>query len=221
VATVESDLSTSYLEVKVGEGGCAHSPIIEVATPISPDVSQPSDVVPMSPLKETCNEEDVCPETVSEHPDPLQFPLPPSPLPSPALILDPVDPVQLPVNRQEADGYLCDDENDPSDDSGVSLSSPSVEIPTTTDIVLTTSPPDRTAQPSPAPPPLPQLEPATDLPGPDSDEDEVGMRDLHIPALIAPARFFPIPNLRLSYFFKPVLTWWLSKDVLSYPYLYH
>jgi hypothetical protein len=218
VATLESDLSTSYLEVKVGEGGCVHSPVIEVATPISPAVLQPVDPVPMSPLKETCNEEDVCPETVSEHPDPLQFPLPPSPPSSPAPIMDPVDPLQPPVNSQEADVHPRGDEDGPSGDSGVSSYSPGVQPPSTADIALTTSPPDRTVQPSPAPPP--QSESASDPHGPDSDEDEVGMRDLYIPALIAPAMFFPIPNLRLSYFFKPVLTWWLSKDVMSYPYLY-
>ena len=174
----------------------------------------------MSPLKETCNEEDVCAETVSEHPDPLQCPLPPSPLLSLAPIMDPVDPLQPLVNPQESDAPPREDKNGPSDDSGVSTPSPSVEPPVTIDIVLTAPPPDQTSQASPEPSPSPQLEPTPDLPGPDSDEDEVGIHDVHIPALIAPAIFFPIPNLRLSYIFKPVLTWWLSKDVLSYPYLY-
>lgn len=213
----ESDLSASYLEVKVGEGGSVHSPIIEVATPVSPAVVQPLDPVPMSPLKETCNEEDACPETVMEQPaDPLQFPLPPSPRPSPVPIMDLVDPVQPSVNLHEAVARLRDDERVSSDDPAVSSSSPSVQPPTTTDIALGTPSPDRTAQPSPAPPS--PSESVLDPPSPDSYEDEVEMRDLYIPALIAPARF--LPNLRLSYIFKPVLTWWLSKGVLSYPYLY-
>jgi hypothetical protein len=222
VTTMESgsDLSASYLEVKVGEGGCVHSPIIEVATPVSPAVVQPLDPAPMSPLKEICNEEDTCPETISEHPDPLHFPLPPSPLtsPIPIIVMDPVDPDQPPVDPQEDDECLHDDEHVSSDDAAVSPSPPSVQPPATADIALTAPPPDRTVQPSPElPPPSPS---ASGPPGPDSDDGEMEMRDLYIPALIAPARLLPIPSLRLSYFFKPVLTWWLSKDVLSYPYLY-
>ena len=212
---MESDLSASYLEVKVGEGGCVHSPIVEVATPVSPVVEQPLDPVPMSPLKETCNEEDMCPETVSENPDPLLPPLPPSPISSPS-IMDPVDPVQTPANTQEVNPFFHDDEHSSSDDSTVSSSSGRLQIPATTDIALTTPPPDRTAQPSPALPPLP----TAPAPGPDSDDDDEEMPDLYIPALIAPTMFLPIPNVRFSYFFKPVLTWWLSKGVISYPYLY-
>lgn len=222
VTTLESgsDLSTSYLEVKVGEGGCIHSPVVEVASPVSPVVVQPLDPAPMSPLKEICNEEDACPETVSEHPDPLQFPLPPSPTPPPAPLptIDPVDPLQPAVDPREDDAWSRDDEHVSSDDSAVSSSTPSLQPPATPDIVLTAPPPDRTAQPSPELlPPSPTM---SGPPGPDSDDDGMEMRDLYIPALIAPARFLPIPSLRLSYFFKPVLTWWLSKDVLSYPYLY-
>ena len=215
VTTMESDLSASYLEVKVGEGGCVHSPIVEVATPVSPVVEQPLDPVPMSPLKEICNEEDMCPETVSENPDPLLPPLPPSPISSPS-IMDPVDPVQTPANTQEVDPFFHDDEHSSSDDSTVSSSSGRLQIPATTDIALTTPPPDRTAQPSPALPPLP----TAPAPGPDSDDDDEEMPDLYIPALIAPTMFLPIPNVRFSCFFKPVLTWWLSKGVISYPYLY-
>ena len=39
------------------------------------------------------------------------------------------------------------------------------------------------------------------------------MPDLYIPALIAPTMFLPIPNVRLPYFSKPVLTWWLPKRI--------
>ena len=211
-----SDLSASYLEVKVGEGGCIHSPIVEVATPVSPTIVQPLDPAPMSPLEETCNEEDMRPETISEHPDPLHLPLPPSPLPSPVPIVDPVDPVQPPENPQEVYAGAPNNERVSSADSAISLSSPVVQPPATPDIVLTIPPPDHTVQPSPAL--SPSSASISDPHSPDSDEDDVEMRDLYIPALIAPARF--LPNLRLSYFFKPVLTWWLSKDVLSYPYLY-
>ena len=57
-----SDLSASYLEVKAGEGGCIHSPILEIATPVSPAIVQSLDPVPISPLKETFNEVDARPE---------------------------------------------------------------------------------------------------------------------------------------------------------------
>ena len=214
VTTTESDLSASYLEVKVGEGGCAHSPIVEVATPITPAVAEPLEPVPMSPLKETSGEEDTSTETISEHPDPLHFPLPPSPLPSPSPTLEPVDLVQPPMNPPEIDVVFHDEVIPSAQDSAVSLSSAHVQPPPASDIVLMT-PPDRTAQPSPA------LSPSsTPTPDPDIDEDGREMPDLHIPALFAPALFLPIPNVRISYFFKPVLTWWLSKGVLSYPYLY-
>jgi hypothetical protein len=130
----------------------------------------------------------------------------------------PVDPVQPPVNLQEDDGCLRDDEHISSDGSAVSSLPPSVQPPATADIASTAPSPDHTIQPSPEHPlPSPSV---SGPPGPDSDDGEMEMRDLYIPALIAPARLLPIPSLRLSYFFKPVLTWWLSKDVLSYPYLY-
>ena len=148
-----------------------------------------------------------CPETVSEDPDPLHFP-------SPSPIMDPADPVQPPVNPQEVDPFFRDDEISSSDDSTVSSSSAHLQLPATTDIALTTPPPDRTVKPPQAIPP-----PSVSAPGPDSDEDDEEMPDLYIPALIAPTMFLPIPNVRLSYF-KPVLTWWLSKDVPNNPYLY-
>jgi len=210
VSTFDSDLSGNYLEVKVGAGGCIHSPIVEVATPISPAVAEPLDHVPMSPLEETGNEEDTRPETGSENPDPLSLPLPPSPL------MEPVDPTKLPENPQEVDPFFHDDDPSPSEASTGSSSSGHLQHSATTDIALTSPPPNQTIQPSPAQP----LPSASAAPGPDSDEDDEEMPELYIPALIAPTMFLPIPNVRLSYFFKPVLIWWLSKDILSYPYLY-
>jgi len=117
-------------------------------------------------------------------------------------IMDPTDPVQLPMNTQEVDPFFHDDENSLSDDSTVSSSSPHIQPPATSDIALTAPSPDRTVPPSPALPP-----PSATAPAPDSDDDEEEMPDLYIPALIAPTMFLPIPNVRLSYFFKPVSTW--------------
>ena len=122
--------------------------------------------------------------------------------------MDPAEPVHLPMNPQEVHAFFRDDENSSSDDSTASSSSAHIQPPATTDIDLTTPAPDRAVQPAPAI----SLHPAP-APGPDSDEDEEEMPDLYIPALIAPTMFLPIPNVRLSNFPKPVLTWWLSTHI--------
>ena len=137
----------------------------------------------------------------SGDPDLLAFPLPLSPS-----IMNPADPVHSPMNPQEVHAFFHDDENSSSGDSTVSSSSIHIQPPATVDIALTAPPPDQTVQAPPAIPPQ-----STSAPGPDSDEDDEEMPDLYIPALIAPTMFLPIPNVRLSCFFKPVSTWWPSK----------
>jgi hypothetical protein len=197
VTTAESDVSAGYLEVNVEEGGCVHSPIIEVATPVSPAVVQPFDPVPMSPLEETCNEDGMRPENVSEDPDPLLLPLPPSPLLSPSPTMDPADPVQLPENPQDVDPFFHDDEHF----SIGRLDGFFVVWPCPTSRHDRYRLDDSTSRPNR---PTSTSSPSTDgvRPGPDSDEDEEEMPDLYIPALIAPTMFLPIPNVRLSYFFR-------------------
>lgn len=130
----------------------------------------------------------------SEDPDPLDSPLPPSP----SLIMDPVDSVHLTANPQTVHAFFHDDENSSSDGSTVSSSSVQIQPPATTDVALTSPPPDRTVQALSA---LPL--PSASAPAPDSDEDEEEMPDLYIPALIAPTMFLPIPNVRLLYFSEP------------------
>lgn len=127
--------------------------------------------------------------------------------------MDPTDQVHSSVNPHGVHAFFHDDENSSSDDSTVSSSSVHLQPPATSDIALTTPPPDRTVQTPPAIPPQ-----SASAPGPDSDDDEEEMPDLYIPALIAPTMFLPIPNVRLPYLSKPVLTWWLSKHIeLSLP----
>ena len=225
-STAETDLSASLLDVKIGDDALTHSPIPEVVTPISPDIAQQPDPAPMSPLEETLNEEDVSPgtkpevdidpqptEPASEDPDPLQLPLPPSPLPTPLHLMDPVEPVQIVVSQPEADDPPHNGEGSREDNSGVPASSHEVQSPVT-DPTSTPLPIDQTVQPSPEPSPSVEPTPA------DRDAQDREMRDLCIPVLIPPMLFWPISNMRLSYIFTPVLTWWLSKGVLSYPYLY-
>jgi len=212
VTTVDSDLSASYLEVKVGAGGCVHSPIVEVATPVSPAVAEQLDHVPMSPLEETGNEDDMRP--VSEDPDPFLLPLPPSPPCTPSPLVEPVDPVQLPGSIPEVDPLSHEDPSPSKEPTTVPSSSG--HLSASPGIVLATPPLTQTVQP----PPVQPVQSATAAPpGPGSDEDE-GKPDPQSPPLIAPVKFLPIPNVRLSYFFRPVLIWWLSKDISSYPYLY-
>lgn len=125
-------------------------------------------------------------------------------------VMDTSEPPQRLSNPREVDAFFYDDDNSSSGDSTVSSSSAQVQPPATTDIALMSPPPENTNQLSPAVQPLP-----TPAPGPDSDEDDEEIPDLFIPALIAPTMFLPIPNVRFSCFLKPVLIWWLSKDVLS------
>ena len=328
VTTTESDLSTGYLEVKVGSGeGSISSPIIEVDTPVTPTVVQPLDVVPMGQLEEEDTSQETEPKPIqsfpslndpslpeaesesTEHPDPLQFPLPQSPISSTLPITDPFDLIQISVIEPEVerttdnddvatlhddmgprdDVVLHDDvvsrndmvshsdevvshsdevvshsdevvshsdgvvsHNDeshgdtaPHDDvvpldgvaphDGVASyddvaqhddtspqcepkdHSPSDQLqpPALTDTALEIPQPDETPQPSST-----ILPPSVPSPDTDRDKEDREMRDLCIPVLIPPMLFWPISNMRLTYFFTPVLTWWLSKGVLSYPYLY-
>lgn len=126
--------------------------------------------------------------------------------------MDPTDSVHSTANPQAVHAFFHDDENS-SDGSTVSSSSVHIQSLATTDVALTSPPPDRTVEPPSALPP-----PSASAPAPDSDEDEEEMPDLYIPALIAPTMFLPIPNVRLSCFSEPALAWRQSERIkLSLP----
>jgi hypothetical protein len=116
--------------------------------------------------------------------------------------MDAAEPAQQLSNPREVDAFFYDDDNSSEEDSTVSSSSAQVQPPATTDIDLMGLPPDKTV------PVSPEIPPQSATAAPDSDEDDEEMPDLYIPALIAPTMFLPIPNVRPSCFFKPVLTWW-------------
>ena len=249
--TTESELSTGYLEVKVGSNeGSIGSPIIEVDTPVSPAVVQPLDSALMSPLKGEVTTPETEPkpiqsfpslndpslpeagsqptETTSEGLDPLQFPLPPSPTPSISLILNPLDLIQTSVGQPEVKAATNDDvvppggvtphddnSNSPQDEPENSSPSELAQPPAPTDTPLIIPHPYQTSQPPSAPP-----SPSVPAPGPNRDREDQEMKELCIPVLIRPMLFWPISNMRLTYFFTPVLTWWLSKGVPNYPSLY-
>lgn len=109
--------------------------------------------------------------------------------------MDAAEPTQRPSDPRQVDAFFDDDDNSSSGDSTVSSSSAQAQPPATTDIDLTSPPPDQMEEFSPELPPL-----SATAPGPDSDEDDEEMPDLYIPALIAPTMFLPIPNVRPSYF---------------------
>jgi len=213
IVTVNWDPPKGYSEDKTGGKGCTHSPIGEVAS-VSPVITEPP--APTSPLEETGNEENMCPETTSDDPDLLSLPLPPSPPCPPSPLVELVDPVQSPDDPQGVDPFFHHNDPPLSDDWSVTSSSGHLRLPTTTDIALTTPPTDRTVQP-----PLAQLPPssAPAAPDPDRDEDEEILEPCISP-LAAPTTSSPTANARLSYLVEPVFAWWLSKDISSYPYLY-
>ena len=115
-----------------------------------------------------------------------------------------------------------DDNPVPHDDAPLHTDGPTrsepdlVQPPAAVDIdnAPTTSSPHHISQS------LPSLSsPASGL-ATDREKEDKEMRELCIPVVIPPMLFWPISNMRLSIFFTPVLTWWLSKGVLSYPHLY-
>jgi len=214
IITVNWDPPKNCSEKKVGGKGCIHSPVSEV-TSVSPAIVEPLDPVPTVPLEETGKEENMCPETTSDDPDPLSLPLPPPPCP-PSPLVELVNPVQPPGDPQEVDQFFHHNDPPLSDDWSVTSSSGHLRLPTTTDIALTTPPTDRTAQP-----PLAQLPPSSASAAPSLDRDEYEeIPEPYIPPSTAPTTSSPTPNARPSYLFEPVFTWWLSKDIPSYPYLY-
>ena len=289
--TAESDISGNYSAVSVVRVGSENtSPIIEVATPISPVDVQPVGAAPVVLLEEEAKGKVLSQETepgvnqglptlldgslpaepepkpteaASENPDPLVFPLPPSPLSAPSSVVDPVEPIQIFVDEPEVGttsqgevgttsqgevgttsqgevgttsqdevGATSQDEvgttsqgeaahhhnvtpsKDPAphgseDPRPYELEAPpyiEVQPPATTSTTPTTSPSGKTSQPSA----LPSSTPPTPAP----------FQQLYGPVVIPPMRFWPISNMRLSYFFTPVLVWWLAKGVANYPSLY-
>jgi hypothetical protein len=78
--------------------------------------------------------------------------------------------------------------------------------PASPDPASTISPSEQTSQPSPA------------LASPPAAVQH--QQDICIPVVIPPMLFWPISNMRLSFFFTPVLTWWLAKGVVNYPSFY-
>lgn len=211
--TANRDPPENCLEIKVGGGGSIHSPTVE-ATSVSPAVAEPLNPVPTSPSEKTGEEESMYSKTASDDPDPLFLPLPPSPPCPSSPLMDLVDPVQPPDDLQEVNPFFHYNDPLPPEDWTVSSSSGHPRLPATGNIALTTPLPDRTVQSAPAqsPPPV------TAAPGPDRDEDEIP--EPYIPPLTAPTMSPPIPNAHPSYLFESVFTWWLSKDILSYPCLY-
>lgn len=78
---------------------------------------------------------------------------------------------------------------------------------------LITPPASQASQP-------PLTSPSLPIPGSYKDKEDQETSELCVPVVIPPMLFWPISNMRLTFFFTPVLIWWLSKDVVNYPSLY-
>jgi hypothetical protein len=121
-----------------------------------------------------------------------------------------LSPPPIIVEPEVPDPFLVDDPEDPTSESeSTESTTPQQSLPVPEGISL--------AQPSTSPVTSPTLvseRPLPPAPTQDSDEEEE-TPDLYLPALTAPTMFLPIPNVRLSLFFKP-LTWWLCKNLINY-----
>jgi hypothetical protein len=151
----------------------------------------------------------------------------PQPEPQPAM--DVPEPYVVPPSpRRSDDGeetpnpFLVDDPDDPLSDLG--SPSPAPALPLDPGSLLPDTSPSESVTLSPAPtsePPLP-AEPAPQTPAVDkpvpalpvvSDtESEQEAPAVHLPQLVMPTMFLPIPNVRINSY----LTWWLTRRTPVY-----
>jgi len=117
--------------------------------------------------------------------------------------------------------FLIDDSDDPLSDPG-SPPPPPAPVPTLDSIPLPTQvpPPEPVvlppAPPELAPPPVPESpvldKPVPPLPVVSDTESEPEAPAVHLPQLVLPTMFLPIPNVRIS----SHLTWWLTRRAPTY-----
>ena len=135
------------------------------------------------------------PFLVDDPEDPLSDPGSPTPAPVPPLPLDPVTvTTTLPLEV-------------PPPAVPVALTPAHTELPLPPDTIV-----DPTSASVPAPPP-PVDKPVPALPVSSETESETGDEPaVHLPQLVMPTMFLPIPNVRLS----SHLTWWLTRRTPIY-----
>ena len=153
------------------------------------------------------------------------------PEPELQLAMDVPEPFVVPPSpRRSDDGeetpnpFLVDDPEDPLSDPGSPLPAPESVLPVDPGSLLPETSPSESVTLSPAPssePPLP-AEPAPQTPAVDkpvpalpvvSDtESEQEAPAVHLPQLVMPTMFLPIPNVRINSY----LTWWLTRRTPIY-----
>jgi len=165
--------------------------------------------------------------------EPAQAPQQPAseqPLPTPTTMEVPEEPFVTPPSpqysndgEQTLDPFLVDDPEDPLSDPGSPDPAPvphphlldpvslPLEISPSESVALSPAPSELPLPPEPAPPAVDKPVPA--LPVNSSDtESETGATAVHLPQLVMPTMFLPIPNVRIS----SHLTWWLTRRTPIY-----
>jgi hypothetical protein len=152
-------------------------------------------------------------------------PLQPEPQPEmemevPEPYVTPPSPQQSDDGEETPDPFLVDDPEDPLSDPG--SPSPAPALPLDSGSLVPEASPSESVTLSPAPSQLPlpsePAPPAVDKPVPalpvvSSDtESEQEAPAAHVPQLVMPTMFLPIPNVRIS----SHLTWWLTRRAPIY-----
>jgi hypothetical protein len=130
-------------------------------------------------------------------------------------------PVIVLVEPDVSDPFLIDEEGDALSGGGEGEE----EEASSADVSGTVSPRDvslsipASASPSNISQPNLLLSPNInkDVPPPpsDSEEEEEEVPDVHLPGLVLPTMFLPIPNVR-RFFLSNQLTWWLPRSLMYY-----
>ena len=118
---------------------------------------------------------------------------------------------------------LVDDPEDPLSDQGSPTPTPvppldpvtlPLEVPPAETVALTPAQTELPLPPDPEPPPPPVVDkPVPALPVSEETESETGDEPaVHLPQLVMPTMFLPIPNVRI----RSRLTWWLTRRTPIY-----
>jgi hypothetical protein len=176
------------------------------------------------PQEHSRSEPEVLPEPEPELEPPQ--PEPPQPamdVPEPYIV--PPSPRRSDDGEETLDPFLVDDPEDPVSDLGSPSPAPAA-LPLDPGPLLPDTSPSESVTLSPAPtsePPLllaepaPQAPPAVDKPIPalpvvSDTESEQEAPAVHLPQLVMPTMFLPIPNVRINSY----LTWWLTRRTPIY-----
>ena len=193
-----------------------HIPAEEQQQQPKPDQPEPQPQLP--PQIQIQTEEPVEPEPEPE---------PPQPDPQPAMAVSeppPLSPQHSDDGEQTPNPFLVDDPEDPLSEPASPIPAPvpplpldpvtlPLEVPPVEPVALTPAQTELPLLPDPEPAPPPVDKPVPALPVSSETESETGDEPaVHLPQLVMPTMFLPIPNVRMS---SP-LTWWLTRHTPIY-----